>query len=61
MLQKSFPWRHIVSEVERWETLESRFASAVKLERRPVAVACLDRDPDGVKKFEGCEPSGCSF
>jgi uncharacterized protein (DUF169 family) len=33
----------------------------MKLERRPVAVAYLQRAPAGVKKFEGSEPSGCSF
>jgi hypothetical protein len=41
--------------------LETRFASAVKLERRPVAVTFLERAPDGVKQFEGSEPSGWSF
>jgi uncharacterized protein (DUF169 family) len=50
-----------VSEVRNWSVLETRFVSAVKLERRPVAVAYLERAPDGVKQFEGSEPSGCSF
>jgi uncharacterized protein (DUF169 family) len=50
-----------VSEVRSWKVLETRFASAVKLERRPVAVTFLERAPDGVKQFEGSEPSGCSF
>jgi len=27
---------------------------------RPVAVALLDAEPAGVKKFEGPRPSGCS-
>ena len=36
-------------------------ANAVKLERRPVAVAYLDRAPDGVAKFLGTEPSGSGF
>jgi uncharacterized protein (DUF169 family) len=63
MLQKPFhfPRRPIVSEVRKWEVLETRFAAAVKLERRPVAVSYLDHPPDGVGKFEGSEPSGCSF
>jgi len=61
MLQKLLPWRPIVSEVRNWNALEASFAAAVRLERRPVAVAYLERAPDGVKKFEGSEPSGCSF
>jgi uncharacterized protein (DUF169 family) len=50
-----------VSEVRNWKALEARFASALKVERRPVAVSYLERAPDGVEKFEGSEPSGCSF
>src|ERR1700676_841415 len=61
MLQKLLPWRPIVSEVRKWNVLETRFAVAVKLERRPVAVTYLDSAPGGVEKFEGSEPSGCSF
>src|SRR3979490_253574 len=61
MLQKLFLWRPTVSEVSSWQTLETRFANAVKLERRPVAVAYLERAPDSVKRFQGSEPSGCSF
>jgi uncharacterized protein (DUF169 family) len=33
----------------------------VKTERRPVAVAYADAPPPGVERFEGSEPSGCSF
>src|ERR1700722_16031537 len=61
MLQKEFLWRPIVSGVRKWNVLETRFAAAVKLERRPVAVTYLERAPGGVGKFEGSEPSGCSF
>jgi uncharacterized protein (DUF169 family) len=50
-----------VSAVRNWNALEAGFANAVKLERRPVAVAYLERAPDGVTKFDGTEPSGCSF
>jgi uncharacterized protein (DUF169 family) len=50
-----------VSEVRSWNVLETRFATTVKLARRPVAVAYLESAPAGVKKFEGSEPSGCSF
>jgi uncharacterized protein (DUF169 family) len=41
-----------------------RFGTAyrtVKLARRPVAIAFLDAAPDGVERFSGTEPSGCSF
>jgi uncharacterized protein (DUF169 family) len=44
-----------------WKQLEERISSAVTLSRRPVAVSFLDAPPLGVKKFEGDEPSGCSF
>jgi uncharacterized protein (DUF169 family) len=50
-----------VSEGRNWKTLETRLTTAVKLARRPVAVAYLDSVPNGVEKFEGSEPSGCSF
>ena len=41
--------------------LEEKIGSVVKLSRRPVAVSFLDVAPLGVKKFDGTEPSGCSF
>jgi uncharacterized protein (DUF169 family) len=41
--------------------LEQKIGAAVDLARRPVAVAFLDKAPDGVQKFDGTEPSGCSF
>src|SRR5580692_9870530 len=44
-----------------WRELEQKISAAVKLARRPVAVAFLDAAPDGVQKFDGTEPSGCSF
>ena len=50
-----------MSEVSLWTALEARFADTVKFEHRPVAVAYLEHAHDGVKKFEGSEPSGCSF
>jgi uncharacterized protein (DUF169 family) len=46
---------------ENWKELEQRFGAAVKLAKRPVAVAFLDAAPAGVEKFHGTEPSGCSF
>src|SRR5271170_847085 len=44
-----------------WKQLEDKIGAAVKLARRPVAVSFLDAEPADVKKFEGTEPSGCSF
>lgn len=44
-----------------FHTLEVNFSDMVKLSKRPVSVAFLDAEPHGVKKFEGTEPSGCSF
>jgi uncharacterized protein (DUF169 family) len=45
----------------KWNQLEQRILAEVKLARRPVAVAFLEAVPPGVPKFEGREPSGCSF
>lgn len=44
-----------------WNELEEGIGAAVKLSRRPVAVSFLDAAPVDVKKFDGTEPSGCSF
>src|SRR5713226_9956212 len=44
-----------------WKQLEEKISSAVKLSRRPVAVSFLDAAPPSVEKFDGTEPSGCSF
>lgn len=40
---------------------ESLIAAVTKARRRPVAVTFLDAPPANVQKFEGTEPSGCSF
>lgn len=50
-----------MSEGTDWKALETRFSSAVQMDRRPVAVAYLDGAPSRVERFEGSEPSGCSF
>jgi uncharacterized protein (DUF169 family) len=44
-----------------WQEFERQITSVVKLGRRPVAVSFLDAEPSDAKKFEGTEPSGCSF
>lgn len=46
---------------ENWKELEQKISEAVKIRKRPVAVAFLDAAPAGVQRFEGTEPSGCSF
>lgn len=50
-----------MSTMVNWRELEERIAAAVKLARRPVAVTYLDAAPANVEKFEGSEPSSCSF
>jgi uncharacterized protein (DUF169 family) len=44
-----------------WNEIEKKIGLVVKLSGRPVAVSFLDAAPVDVKKFEGTEPSGCSF
>ena len=44
-----------------WKELEQKIVGAVKPAKRPVAVAFLEKAPGGVLKFDGTEPSGCSF
>jgi uncharacterized protein (DUF169 family) len=44
-----------------WHGLEQKISERVKLSRRCVSVAFLDAEPAGIGKFEGTEPSGCSF
>jgi uncharacterized protein (DUF169 family) len=50
-----------MSADSKYSGLESRFKTLVDFERRPIAVAYLDAAPASVEKFEGSEPSGCSF
>jgi len=50
-----------MSDSPKWQEVEREIAAVAKLGRRPVAVTYLDAEPAGIKKFEGSEPSGCSF
>lgn len=50
-----------MSGLPNWQELEQHVSAAVRLGRRPVAVTFLDAAPLGVERFEGVEPSGCSF
>jgi|SRR5579872_1208339 len=44
-----------------YRILEQQFRETLDLKRPPVAVSFLDEPPEGVEKFAGSEPSGCSF
>jgi uncharacterized protein (DUF169 family) len=44
-----------------YKTLEEDFQGILSLRRRPVAVSFCSHAPASVRKFEGSEPSGCSF
>ena len=50
-----------MSTATNWRALEAQILKVVKSAVRPVAVAFLDAEPAGVKKFEGTQPSSCSF
>ena len=50
-----------MSSAGNWREVEQHIAKVVKGSVRPVGVAFLDQEPAGVKKFEGTQPSGCSF
>jgi uncharacterized protein (DUF169 family) len=41
--------------------IEQKFSQALGLMKRPVAVKFLAAPPTGVPKFEGAEPSSCSY
>jgi uncharacterized protein (DUF169 family) len=44
-----------------YREIEREFAKAIGLDRRPVAVLFRDDPPQGVAKFDGSEPAGCSY
>ena len=44
-----------------YRALEERIQSVLGAPRRPVAIAFKDVAPQGVARFEGSEPSSCSF
>src|SRR5687768_6247561 len=44
-----------------WHYLSARLSSALALDRAPVAVSFCAAVPDGVRRFMGQVPSGCSF
>jgi len=44
-----------------YRAIEQKLQHALGSTRRPVAVAFLDAPPAGVERFEGSQPSSCSF
>lgn len=50
-----------MNDGKSWRELEQQITKVVRSSGRPVAVAFLDAAPEGVAKFEGKQPSGCSF
>ncbi len=50
-----------MSAQANWQEIERQIANVTKATRRPVAVTFLDEAPNDAKRFEGREPSGCSF
>ena len=47
--------------MSEYSDLERQLAIDLELSRRPVAVTFLDTPPAGVEKYEGVQPSGCSY
>ncbi|HYB62709.1 MAG TPA: DUF169 domain-containing protein [Methylomirabilota bacterium] len=44
-----------------WDSLETEFTALLQLKRPPVAVSFLGKAPEGVERFVGSSPAGCSF
>ena len=47
--------------MKQYSTVETKISKSLSLKKRPVAVKFLETPPKGVTKFEGAQPSGCSF
>src|ERR1700745_3350574 len=47
--------------MNEYRGLETKISRSLRLKKRPGAVRFLDAPPSGVPKFEGAQPSGCSF
>ena len=47
--------------MNQYSSVETKISKSLSLKKRPVAVKFLETPPQGVTKFEGAEPSGCSF
>ncbi|HEY2108393.1 MAG TPA: DUF169 domain-containing protein [Candidatus Acidoferrales bacterium] len=47
--------------MNKYSGIEAKISKSLGLKKRPVAVKFMDTPPNGVPKFEGAEPSSCSF
>jgi uncharacterized protein (DUF169 family) len=47
--------------MNQYSSVETKISKSLGLKKRPVAVKFLETPPKGVTKFEGAQPSGCSF
>jgi uncharacterized protein (DUF169 family) len=47
--------------MNKYSGIEAKISKSLGLKKRPVAVKFMDTPPNGVPKFEGSEPSSCSF
>ncbi len=50
-----------MAEMPDYGSIEEKILRLTGASRRPVAIAFLDRIPAGVARFEGSEPSSCSY
>jgi len=44
-----------------YRAIEEKIQQILASDRRPIAIAFLDKEPEGVEKFSGSEPSSCSY
>ena len=44
-----------------YSAIEQKIQQILNSPRRPVAIAFLDEIPEGISRFEGSEPSSCSY
>ena len=50
------------TRMAKWKELERQICVlAADESQRPVAITFLDSEPEGIAKFSGTEPAGCSF
>lgn len=50
-----------MAEMPDYSAIEQKLQQILASSRRPVAIAFLDQLPQGISKFEGSEPSSCSY
>lgn len=50
-----------MAEMPDYRSIEQKIQQVLGEDRRPVAIAFAETPPEGVEKFEGSEPSSCSY